>query len=325
MDITAANLDILFRGFNLNYQQALTTTPTWHDQIASTIPSGDVRQVTYGWMDRLPILRKWVGNRVVNSAATHSRTVVNVPFEDTVALSKWDVMDDQYGLFSFTMTSLGQQMAKWPDQQLAQWLRGEASTTNGFDGVPQFSTAHPLLGGDVVGSSAGGFGGVTGIPATQSNLALNTALSFDNYVAARATMRGWRGADGQPLGVSPNVLAVPPALEGIGKLILEADFLSNVNGNTTAPQSNIWKNSAKLLVLPELADKTTNWWLFDTTKVVKPLLWQLRQAPLLIPRTSPTDPVVFDAAQYVWGVEARGNAAETLWFLSYAGTSAASY
>lgn len=324
MDINQSNLDILFRGWNLDYQGAYDKTPVWYNQIATTIPS-NTSSVTYGWMATLPILRKWVGPRVVNAVAAHARVVVNDLFEDTIALDKFNVADDQYGLFSYSVKSFGSMAAKWPDQRVANWMRSDANTVNGFDGVPQFSTVHPILGGDVVGSAAGGFGGITGIPATQSNLLLSTALTYDNYVSARKTMRNFRGENGQPLGVLPNVLVVPPDLEGIGKLILEADFESNINSNSTAPQSNVWKNSAKLLVIPELADKPNNWWLLDTTKVVNPFLWQLRQPPVLTPRTAPTDPAVFDLHQFLYGIEARGTAAETLWFLSLAGTSAAAY
>lgn len=324
MDISQASLDIIFRAANLQFQSAVTSTASWADQLATTIPMAS-RQVTFGWMDRLPVLRKWVGNRVVNAAATHARNVTVEPFELTLGLDKFDIRDDQMGLFSFGVQSMGEQARKWPDQQLAGWLRSSASTVSGYDGVPQFSTAHPLLGGDVVASAAGGLGGITGIPATQSNLAVSTALSADNYAAARAAMQAFRGADGQPLGVIPDLLVVPPALEQIGKLILEATFISNINSNSTAPQENIWKGSARLMVIPELADKSTNWWLFDTKKVVKPLVWNLRDAPVFTARTSPADPAVFDAHQFLYGIEARGVPSESLWFLAYAATSAASY
>lgn len=329
MDINQSSLDILFRGVRLDYQSLYDSTPSWADQIATTIPSGDVRSVTYGWMDRLPIFREWLGNRVVNAASTHARQVVNKPFELTVALDRFDVEDDQFGLFKFTVQSMGMQAKKWPDHQIARWMRSDASTVNGFDGVPQFSTAHPLLGGDVVGSSAGGFGGITGVPATQSNLLLSTALTYDNYVAARATMRSYLGADGQPLDIEPNVLVVPPQLEQIGKLILEAENVPSTTATSgaagQAAMTNTYRNTAKLMVIPELANKSTNWWLLDTTKVVKPFLWQLRSAPQVIPRFSMTDPAVFDLHQFLYGADARGNAAETVWFLALAGTSAASY
>jgi phage major head subunit gpT-like protein len=330
MEAIASNLEIIFRTASLQYQSALNSTPSWHTQIASVMTSAS-RQVVYAWMDRIPILREWLGERVVNAAATHSRTVTNKPFELTLDLDKFDIEDDQLGLFAFGVMSMGQQASKWPDQQIARWMRSEASTVNGFDGVPQFSTAHPILGGDVVGSAAGGFGGVTGIPATQSNLALSTALTYDNYGTARAAMQSFRGADGQPLGVNPTLLVVPPQLEPTAKMIVENDYVPSTTGTGSstapgqAPMNNVFKGTTKVMVIPELADKPTNWWLLDTSKVVKPFLWQLRTAPVFTPRTSPTDPIVFDTHKYRYGIEARGVAAETLWFLSYAGTSAASY
>ncbi len=325
MDINVSNLDILYRTVKLDYQGAFDNTPVWHPQIASVIPSGETRKVTYGWLDRIPQMRKWVGNRVINAATTHARDVTNEPYEDTLAIDKFDIEDNQLAMFNMATKMMGEQAKKWPDQQIAAWIRSSAATVNGFDGVPQFSTAHPILGGDVVGSALGGIGGIPNTPTTQSNLLLNTALTYDNYVSARAQMRSFRGSDGNPLTVYPNLLVVPPNLEGIGKLILESDFASNINANAAAPQSNVWKGSAQLMVIPELADKPNNWYLLDTTKVVKPFLWQLRTAPIMTSKTSLTDDNVFNAHQFLWGVEARGAPAETLWFLSLAGTSAASY
>lgn len=329
MDITASNLDILFRGFNLSYQSALDATPVWYSQIAEVIPSGDVREVTYGWLERLPILRQWIGPRIVNAATSHSRTVVNAPYEMTYALDKFDVADDRFGLFNYTMRSAGQQAAKWPDQQIASWItntssangRMGATITNGYDGVPQFSTAHPLLGGDVASSSAaGGLGGNVNTPAVQSNYLTSTALTYTNFITAWQTMAAWVGADGQPLGVIPDKLVVPPQLAGQGKLIVNSDFVAT-STPAAAPTTNVWKGSVDLMIVPELANKPNMWMLLCTTKAVKPFLWQLRDAPTLIPRTSPTDPAVFENHQFLYGVEARGVAAETLWFTSLLATS----
>jgi phage major head subunit gpT-like protein len=331
MDITASNLDILFRGFNLSYQNALTTTPVWYSDVATTIPSAS-REITYGWLERLPIMRQWLGPRVVNAVTSHSRTIVNKPYEMTYALDKWDVADDQYGLFNFAMVDAGMQAAKWPDQQIASWITNTTSTsggvgatiTNGYDGVPQFATNHPLLGGDVVGPAAGGLGGNLSTPTTQSNLLASTALTYSNFISAWQTMAAWVGADGQPLGIIPDTLMVPPQLAGQGKLIVNSEFVVTTSPGT-GPTTNVWKGSVNLKIVPELAGKPNAWYLLCTTRAVKPFLWQLRQAPLLVPRISPTDPAVFENHQFLYGVEARGCAAETLWFLSLCATSDASF
>lgn len=66
------------------------------------------------------------------------------------------------------------------------------------------------------------------------------------YAAARAAMGGFKGDGGRPLGIVPNLLVVPPSLEGAGKKILQSQL---VNGG----ESNPWAGTAELLVVPWLA------------------------------------------------------------------------
>lgn len=319
MDITAANLDIIYRQASSAFQAALTGTPTFYQDICTTIPMGS-RQLTNAWIDRIPQLKKWLGPRVINNVFAHSRTVTADPYEDTVSLDKFDIEDDQLGMFIMGVQMLGEACKKWPDNLIAKFLRDEASVVLGYDDVPVYSTDHPLLGGVDGGLP-------DGAPATQSNLAVNTALNHANYGAARTAMRAWKGADGAPLMVEPNVLMVPPQLEPMGKLILESDFLAQFASTATsnAAASNIWKNSAKLLVNPWLSDMPNNWWLLDTRSVIKPFAHFLRTAPSMTALTSPTDPNVFLNHKFIWGAEARGAASETVWWLSYAATGEAAY
>lgn len=77
-------------------------------------------------------------------------------------------------------------------------------------------------------------------------------LNATNYAAARTAMMAFKGPDGKPLGIQPNLLVVPPALEATAREILHADFIlgdATVGGSKT----NIWKGSADLLVVPYLS------------------------------------------------------------------------
>jgi len=76
-------------------------------------------------------------------------------------------------------------------------------------------------------------------------------LNATNYASARAAMMSLVNADAKPLGLRPNLLVVPPALEGKAREILHAQFII---GSTTVggSKSNIWIGSADLLVVPEL-------------------------------------------------------------------------
>lgn len=71
-------------------------------------------------------------------------------------------------------------------------------------------------------------------------------LDAAHYETARAAISGMKGDYGRPLGLNPNLLVVPPSLEGAGRKILQSQL---VNGG----ESNPWAGTAELLVVPWLA------------------------------------------------------------------------
>ncbi len=77
-------------------------------------------------------------------------------------------------------------------------------------------------------------------------------LTSTYYQAARAAMMDLENAEGRKLGIRPNLLVVPPSLEGTGRELLNAQFII---GDATAggAKSNVWQGTAELLVVPELA------------------------------------------------------------------------
>ncbi|UJX43041.1 Mu-like prophage major head subunit gpT family protein [Desulfovibrio sp. JY] len=71
-------------------------------------------------------------------------------------------------------------------------------------------------------------------------------LDADNYSAARAAMQSFKGEDGKPLGIMPNLLVVPPSLEGPARKLLKNEY--NAAGAT-----NEWFGTADVLPVPYLA------------------------------------------------------------------------
>lgn len=66
------------------------------------------------------------------------------------------------------------------------------------------------------------------------------------YAAAREALMGMKGDQGRPLGITPNLLVVPPSLEGEALEILNAE-------RDAAGATNVYKGTAELLVVPWLA------------------------------------------------------------------------
>ncbi|TMV09823.1 hypothetical protein FGK63_01770 [Ruegeria sediminis] len=71
-------------------------------------------------------------------------------------------------------------------------------------------------------------------------------LNAANYATARAALTGMKGDYGRPLGLMPNLLVVPPSLESAARKLLNSE--SAAGGET-----NEWKGTAELLVVPWLA------------------------------------------------------------------------
>lgn len=85
-------------------------------------------------------------------------------------------------------------------------------------------------------------------------LAYKSTQTLDStyYAAARAAMMSLKDADGKPLGIRPNLLVVPPTLEGDARQILNAQFVIG-DGTAGGSKTNIWQGTATLLVFEELA------------------------------------------------------------------------
>jgi phage major head subunit gpT-like protein len=302
-----STLDALFLTFDKRYQAGYDTADQFVSQVATIVPSASAEQ-RYAWMDKLPRLREWLGERVVNNAIAQEYAITNKRYESTVALEVDKIDDDQISVFAGVPEEMGRQAKVWPDQIMATLIEAGGSTTT-FDGQFFFDTDHPTDTADA-GS------------AVQSNTFPASPLSATTFQTVRAAMRNLKGRDGNPLGVMPNLLMVPPALEATALQILNAEFIAPALafGQNAAggQQSNVLKGSANLLVNPWLTD-ANDWFLLDVSRAIKPFVWQLRLAPKFTWMNRPEDANVFMRDEILYGVKARGNAGFGLWFLAARG------
>ena len=301
MDLTPTALQIFFTGLSKSYEEGYGMPEPWADKVAMFVPS-DTELETYGWMDRIPAMRQWVGSRTVQNAPLRSRSVTNLDWELTEAIPRNKFLDDKLGLYSNIAKNMGYQARKLHDQQLAALIMAGITTT-GFDGVNFFSASH-LTDIDNAASAA------------QSNLLTDT-LTPSNFSKAKAKMRSWNGRDGKPLGSRGSLLVVPPSLEEAAVNLTQGDQIAPAlfGGQTqVGGQTNTLKGSAKVLVIDELEAEPTAWYLFDDSGLIKPFVVQERQAPNFVYLNNPTDPNVFWNKNYIFGVDSRSAYDVTLWF-----------
>jgi phage major head subunit gpT-like protein len=301
MDLTPSALQIFFTGLNTQWELGYELPTPWWNQVAMPVTS-DTELETYGWMDRLPKMRQWVGPRTLNNAPLRSRSVTNLDWELTEVIPRNKFLDDKLGLYAPIAKNMGWQAKKLHDQQLALLIQANPV---GFDNVAFFSASHLTNIDDATS-------------ATQSNL-LSLALTPSNYSAARAKMRSWLGRDGQPFGSRPTLLVVPPQLEEAALNILNSDFIAPAlfGGQTQVganDNKNVLKGTANCLVIDELSNDPTAWYLLDNDGMIKPFLVQERQAPNFVYLNNPTDPNVFFRKEFIFGVDSRSAYDVTLWF-----------
>jgi phage major head subunit gpT-like protein len=304
MQLTPAVIDAIFYSFGQQFQAAYDSQTPWCDKLCTHLPSNG-RENRYAWLDKLPVMREWVGERQVQNAIARGYSIVNKDWELTVEVDRNDILDDNIGVYSPIVSSMGVQAKLWPDYRCAEILQLGVSLL-AFDGQPFFGDSHPI---NIDDSGAG----------TYDNNFAGTALTAANYNTVRSTMLSYLGRDGKTLNVRPNLLVVPPQLEQAARQILNSDYIAPAAAfgqNTTGIQTNTLKGSAELLVVPQLSNQATTWYLFDTTKPVKPMLFQLRKAPELIPYVNPSDPELFRRKKFVYGVDSRGECGFTLPFLA---------
>lgn len=303
MLVTSATLDALRITFDGIFREAYGRAPTWYDRLCTTRPSSG-RSNVYGWMAQQIKLREWIGPRVAIALSEHDFTVPNRKFEATIEVSREDIEDDILDVYASQLVpDLGEASKKFPDQLLRDILQ---SNPVGFDGVTLFNDAHPQF--DVAASTY------------DNNFGL--ALTADNFNTVWSAMASYRGEDGEPLALMPDTLIVPPQLRRTATEIVGATatvrVVTNVAGTenvAAASLDNVMQGWVDILVVPELSNAATTWYLAVTKKSIRPFVFQDRVPSELVMRTSPDDPKVFDLDTYTWGVRQRCEIAPTLPFL----------
>lgn len=294
MQITPAALASIFVAFDMRYQNAYKAAEPKHQRFTMEVPSS-TRETNFAWMAKIPRMREWVGERVIQNASAHEYSIKNRDFELTLEVDRNDIEDDQIGIFNPMLDMMGEQARFYPGDLVVELLK-DGETKLCFDGQYFFDTDHPV---DLNDPAKG----------VQSNLFAATPLTGDNYASVRASMQTFKGEDNRHLAVMPNLLVVPPQLETTAKKILNAEL---INGGET----NVNKGTAEIIVLPELANAPLDWYLMDVTKPIKPLVFQNRKAPIFTYLNQPTAENVFFRKKFVYGIDARGNAGYGLWFLA---------
>jgi len=300
MLVNKSNLTAVFINLKTIFNKAFDAAPSLWEKTTMKVPSGS-GQNDYTWLSRFPKMRKWLGDKVIKQLEAFKYTVVNDDWEATVEVDRNDIDDDNIGIYAPQAQEAGFSAKQLPDELDAD-LKNNAFTNECYDSQYFYDDDH-----DVAGSSVSNLG-------TAALSAATTALAAASYGAGRLAIMSFTDDEGRPLGLIPNLLEVPPALEATGRLLLENDKLTDESPNP-------YKGTAELLVNPRLTSSTA-WFLHVTNRPLKPFIYQERKAPVFVQQTGEETENVFMRKKYRFGAEARAAGGYGLWQMSYGSTGA---
>lgn len=141
MEISLDNIERLEIGASHHFYQAIGATSVNHKPLVTKTKSTGAAEDYFFMKDNLE-MRKWVGERVVQSLGAHSYTLANETYECTIGLDRDQIMDNKLGPLFMGAAQQGEAAARHPEQQVFSLLR------LGFTELchtkrPFFATNHP--------------------------------------------------------------------------------------------------------------------------------------------------------------------------------------
>lgn len=250
MKITPSAISAVVRGIVKVFEKNKPKRVSQHKVIAMEVPStGSVN--VYRWLVKSFNIRKWVGDKVVHKFDTEGHTIANEPYEESFSVTRAEIADDELYNANIVAKKISNDFAFFPHKLVFDALE-KGETIKAYDEEPYFATNHKY------GEN------------TISNLH-TLALTADNYETVALAMIEQKGDDDENLGIEPDTIIVPKALEKQAKrlFLTEKDKDGNINP--------LYKE-VEIVVVKSLKDKTA-WYLIDSTQDLMPIILQIRQKP----------------------------------------------
>jgi len=291
MIINQTNLTGLFQSYRVIFNEAFQGLEQRYPMVAMEIPSS-TKKNAYPWLGDVPGMREWYDDRDIQNLEQHGFEITNKDFEVTVSVDRNDIEDDQYAVYRPLIQQLGISAKEHPDQLIFELMKnafdvtcydgksffatdhpvpsGSGSNLGGGSGPawfllnlgspikpfifqrrkpPQFIALDNVKDENVFMKKKFLYGvddrKNVGVGLWRLAFASKQDLNETNYVAARTAMMSYKKRNKQPIRNTPTHLFVGAALESQARKLLEAQLVDNGN-------SNVWFNTAKLVVIPEL-------------------------------------------------------------------------
>lgn len=302
MLINQASIHSVFVSLKAIFNKAFAETPSTWQKIAMKVPAPS-GEVDYAWLSNFPKMKAWIGDKTIKALEAFGYTIKARDFEATVSVKRKHIERDQLGIYQPQAQNAGMAAREFPDELVYEAVNG-AFTKPCYDGQYYCDTDHPV--------------GTEGNVSSVSNKGM-VALSNATRVAADASigvaltaMYEFKDDEGRSLNIRPNVLLVPPALHITAKCLANDEKLAD---DTPNPYRGMFE-----VVMDGRLSSSTAWFLLDTTRPVKPFIYQETKKPHFVSQVNPEADDVFMRGEYKFGCEAEAEAGYGFWQLCYGST-----
>lgn len=269
MTLDYAKYQTATHGFRALFNKTLDSVDSPAEELGMEVES-DSESEDYHHMGSVPGLQRWLDERPMSSLRHEKISIENHNWASGLKLNANKVKDDKLGQIRMSIEDLARKARQSAGYTIGGMLLNGHAAYDGperdfsdglaYDGQNFFDDDHA----DTPDMSS------------QSNL-LTSALSQAVYRTARAQMISYVDEHGRNLGIIPNLLCVGPSNEGLAKEIVAAETIPNTAG--TASQSNVMRDTARVLILTNLVGSYANYWfLADTRYSARPIIYQKREA-----------------------------------------------
>lgn len=300
----AAKIEAAYIGFGTMLNNRLNRADVMWRRLAKVIDS-DVLLHRELWLDSIPKMRLWEGDKVVSMLRGESLPIVTRPHEAGIMIPKQDIINDRFGLYRDRINSLGDSydwhLMEMVIAMLCAGLQGTALGTT-YDGQNLIDTDHTALG--------------NGSGTTQSNK-VTGAFSATVFQNAWNAFLGFKDENGTPYNVMNGrrmMLVHGPALRTAVRTVLQQQWIpslqENMDKGMAEPVLVPWITAGTYNVLGQAITLTgTEWFLMPEGSTA--VLLQRKRTPEFL--AVEDGEFAYRTGKYLYGIESEDGAAYGLW------------
>lgn len=300
----AAKIEAASIAFGSSLNNRLQRPDVLHTQFAKLLRTNKLLNVEL-WLNSIPKMRLWEGDKVLSMFTAEQLRIITRPHEASVMIPKGDIINDELGLYTDKINSLGDSYMWHLDEMLICMLIGGLQGTafgTTYDGQNLIDVDHTFRG--------------NGTGPTYSNK-VTGAFSATTYRQAWnlfLQMKDENGLPLQPMGGKRLTLLHGPANRDAVRTVLQQENIvgvtaSNIDKGTATPYCSEWITAGATYSLFGQTVTLTGLEWFLIPQGSSAVMIQIKRDPEFLAVDRGDDEFTFRTGKLLYGLESEDGAA----------------